>query len=53
MVNDFVGDFDNYYEWDGYKSKLSRQSRMHSQNPKMWDRKVYPFEFDVEINKEE
>lgn len=53
VVNDFVGDFDSYYEWDGYKSKLSRRSRMYSQNPKMWDRKVYPFEFDVEINKEE
>ena len=52
VVNDFVFDFDEYYEWDGYKSKLSRQSRMYNQNPKMWDKKVYPFEFDVEIRKE-
>ena len=44
-VNDFVNDFDKYYEWDGYKSKLSRKTRMYNQ-------KVYPFEFDVEIRKE-
>ena len=53
MVNDFVTDFDDYYEWDGCKSKLSRQSRVYNQNTKMWYRKVYPFQFDVEINKEE
>jgi hypothetical protein len=44
-VNDFVNDFDRYYEWDGDKSKLSRESKMYNQ-------KVYPFEFDVEINEE-
>ena len=44
-VNDFVNDFDRYYEWDGCKSKLSRESKMYNQ-------KVYPFEFDVEINEE-